>query len=209
MRRSRSAIAAWLVHATTVTLMVVGITVGFESFNGKGFIARIIIYPVLMLALPAVYAWRRRGTGRALPWAAFTLIMTPFLVDVLGNFFDLYDSIEVWDDLNHLANWFLLLWGIGLLVYPTPASVRSRPVLGVFTVASLGALLAVGWEVGEWYVFLQGGVEDAGLYQDTIGDEVLGTTGALAAGLLVVWWRRRETSESRGPSPEPRPQAGP
>ena len=194
MRWSKGAVAATAVLVVTMTLMVVGITVGFESFNGKGFIARILIYPVLMLALPAAYWWRRRGTGQPLPWGAFTLVMIPFLVDVLGNFFDLYDSIEVWDDLNHLVNWFLLMWGIGLLVFPTPASVKDRPVLAVFTVGALGSLLAVGWEVGEWYVFLKGGVEDVGLYQDTIGDEVLGTTGAFAAGLLVLWWRRREAS---------------
>lgn len=194
MRWSSSAVAAAVVLATTMLLMVVGITVGFESFNGKGFIARIVIYPVLMLALPAVYWWRRRGTDRPLPWGAFTLVMVPFLVDVLGNFFDLYDSIEVWDDLNHLVNWFLLMWGIGLLVFPTPDSIRERPVLAVFTVGAIGSLLAVGWEVGEWYVFLKGGVEDVGLYQDTIGDEVLGTAGAFVAGLLVLWWRRREGS---------------
>ena len=191
MRWTKSGALAATILVVTMLIMVVGITAGYESFNGKGFIARIIIYPVLMLALPAVYWWRRQGRGETLPWGAFSLVMTPFLVDVLGNFFDLYDSIEVWDDVNHLVNWFLLMWGIGLLVFPDASSVRARPVLAVFTVGALGALLAVGWEVGEWYVFLKGGVENLGLYQDTIGDEVLGTTGAFAAGLLVLWWRRR------------------
>ncbi len=199
MRWNKSAVAATAVLVVTMVLMVVGITVGFESFNGKGFIARIVLYPVLMLALPAAYWWRRQSTDQPLPWGAFTLVMIPFLIDVLGNFFDLYDSIEVWDDLNHLVNWFLLLWGIGLLVFPSAASVRERPVLVVFTVGALGALLAVGWEVGEWYVFLKGGVEDVGLYQDTIGDEVLGTTGAFAAGLIVLWWRRRASSTEPDP----------
>ncbi len=191
MRWTRGSVGAVAILTATMVLMLVGITVGFESFNGKGFVARIIIYPVLMLALPVAYWWRLRGTGRPLPWGAFCLVMTPFLVDVVGNFLDLYDSIEVWDDLNHLVNWFLLMWGVGLLVFATPGSVRSRPVLAVFTVGALGALLAVGWEVGEWYVFLQGGVEDVGLYQDTIGDQVLGTSGAFVAGLLVLWWRHR------------------
>ena len=40
----------------------------------------------------------------------------------------------------------------------------------------------------------KGGVEDVGLHQDTIGDEVLGTAGAFAPGLLAPWWRRRESS---------------
>lgn len=191
MRWTRSAVVAVAVFSATMLIMVVGITAGFESFNGKGFIARIVIYPILMLALPAGYWWRRRGTGEPLPWGAFALIMAPFLVDVLGNFFNLYNSIEIWDDVNHLVNWFLLMWGIGLLVFPDASTVRARPVLAVTTIGAIGALLAIGWEVGEWYVFLRGGVENLGLYQDTIGDQVLGTTGAFAAGLLVLWWRRR------------------
>ncbi|MBM6399977.1 hypothetical protein [Phycicoccus sonneratiae] len=190
MRWSRGAALPAGVLVVTVLLMVVGLTVGFESFNGKGFVARIVIYPVLMLAVPLAWWWRHRGRGVEPPWGAFALVMTPFLVDVLGNFLDLYDRIEAWDDLNHLVNWFLLLWGIGLLVFPTRESV-ARPGLTVLTVAGVGALLAVLWEVGEWYVFLKAGVESDGLYQDTIGDEVLGTAGAALAGLVVLRRRRR------------------
>ena len=98
MRWTRGSEGAVAMLTATLVLMLVGITVGFESFNGKGFVARIVIYP-----------------------------------------------IEVWDDVNHLVNWFLLMWGVGLLVFATPGSVRSRPVLAVFTVGALGALLAVGW----------------------------------------------------------------
>ena len=95
-----------------------------------------------------------------------------------------------WDDLNHFVNWFLLLWGIGLLLFPSAESVR-RPFVTVLTIVGTGALLAVLWEVGEWFVFLRAGVEVERLYQDTLGDEVLGTTGALLSALLVLWWRRR------------------
>lgn len=190
MRWSRGALAPAAVLALTVLLMVVGLTVGFESFNGKGFVARAVVYPLLMLVVPAIWWWRHRGRDADPPWGAFALVMLPFLVDVLGNFLDLYDRIGVWDDLNHLVNWFLLLWGIGLLLFPTAASV-TRPGLTVLTVAGAGAVLAVLWEVGEWFVFLRAGVEVERLYQDTLGDELLGTVGAALAGVLVVWWRRR------------------
>lgn len=196
MRWSRGALAPVSVLVLTVLLMVVGLTVGFESFNGKGFVARAVVYPLLMLVVPVVWWWRHRGRAADRadpvdpPWGAFALVMLPFLIDVLGNFLDLYDTIEVWDDVNHLVNWFLLLWGIGLLLFPTAASV-GRPGLAVLTVAGAGALLAVLWEVGEWFVFLRAGVEVERLYQDTLGDELLGSTGALLAGVLVVWWRRR------------------
>ncbi len=132
MRWTRAAVVAAVILAATWLQLVIGVTVGFEASNGKGFIGRIIIYPVLMLALPA--------------W------------------------------------WWLL--------FPSAESVR-RPFLTVLTIVGAGALLAVLWEVGEWFVFLRGGVEVDRLYQDTLGDEILGTTGALLAGLLVLWWRRR------------------
>lgn len=190
MRWSRGALGPAAVLVLTVVLMVVGLTAGWESFNGKGFVARVVVYPVLMLVLPVAWWWRRRGRGVEPPWGAFALTMLPFLVDVVGNFLDLYDTVEVWDDVNHLVNWFLLLWGIGLLLFAGPDDAR-RPALAVLTVAGVGALLAVLWEVGEWFVFLRAGVEVERLYQDTLGDELLGTTGALLAGVLVVWWRRR------------------
>ncbi|MGG5259971.1 hypothetical protein [Phycicoccus avicenniae] len=190
MRRSRGALWPAAVLVLTMLLMVVGLTAGWESFNGKGFVARVVVYPVLMLVLPVGWWWRHRGRDVEPPWGAFALVMLPFLVDVVGNFLDLYDTVAVWDDVNHLVNWFLLLWGIGLLLFPGPDDVR-RPALAVLTVAGAGALLAVLWEVGEWFVFLRAGVEVERLYQDTLGDELLGTTGALLAGVLVAWWRRR------------------
>ncbi len=191
--------AAAVILAVTWLQMVIGVTVGFEAFNGKGFIGRIIIYPILMLALPAWWWWRQRGADEPMPWGAFCLIMTPFLIDVTGNTLDLYDTIEVWDDLNHFVNWFLLLWGVGLLLFTSPESVR-RPFVTVLTVAGTGALLAVLWEVGEWFVFLRGGVEVDRLYQDTLGDEILSSAGALLSGLLVLWWRRRAASTTQAPA---------
>jgi hypothetical protein len=49
-----------------------------------------------------------------------------------------------------------------------------------------GALLAILWELGEWYTFIRHGTELATAYEDTLGDEILGTTGsALAAAVLL------------------------
>ena len=71
----------------------------------------------------------------------------------------------------------------------------------MLTVTGAGALLAVLWEVGEWFVFLRAGIEVERLYQDTLGDELLGSCGALLAGLVVLWWRRRAPSELTSPAP--------
>jgi hypothetical protein len=53
-------------------------------------------------------------------------------------------------------------------------------------VAGIGALLAVGWELGEWYTFIRRGMELEGAYQDTLADEGLGTLGGMLAGVLLA-----------------------
>ena len=44
-------------------------------------------------------------------------------------------------------------------------------------VAGIGALLAIGWELGEWYTFIRHGTELDTAYEDTLFDEVLGSLG--------------------------------
>ncbi len=165
---------------------------GIERFADKAFGARLIAYPLLMLLTPAIW-WlvvRRRDATARPPWGAFTLVMLPFLVDVTGNSFDLYDAVVWWDDLNHFANWLLLCAGLGLLVC------RGLPGwVTVVVVTGLGAVLAIGWELGEWYTFIRHGTELDTAYEDTLGDEALGTLGALVAGLLVA--RIRSSASDR------------
>jgi len=160
-----------------------------EQFEDKAFGWRLLAYPLLMLTVPALWWLGQRRSGRAdpPPWEAFALVMLPFLVDVTGNSLDLYDSVAWWDDANHFGNWLLLLTGIGLLL-----AREVRPDWAVVAVVGgLGALLAIGWEVGEWWTFIRHGTELDTAYEDTLGDEALGTLGAVCAGVLVLWLRRR------------------
>ena len=187
-----------LVLALTVGQLAVAEWVpGIDRFADKAFGARLAAYPLLMLVAPVLW-WLlagRRAPRAGAPWAAFTLIMLPFLVDVTGNSLDLYDSVTWWDDLNHFANWFLLLTGVGLLLGPR---VQPRWAVAVL-VCGLGAVLAVGWELGEWWTFIRHGTELDTAYEDTLGDEALGTLGALCAGVLVAVRRPAVISE-RGPA---------
>lgn len=169
-----------MLAATVVQLAVGAFVPGLEQFEGKAFGARLAAYPVMMLAVPLVWALRHRGQPQ--PWGAFALVMAPFLVDVTGNTLDLYDSVGWWDDANHFANWALLCGGLGLLLRP---SVPVRWLL-VLVVTGMGAALAVLWEVGEWWSFIRHGTELGTAYEDTLGDEVLGTLGALTAGLVLA-----------------------
>lgn len=169
---------------TVAQLAVAEYLPGIERFADKAFGARLIAYPLLMLVVPFLW-WvvvKRRHPDRHPPYGAFTLVMLPFLVDVTGNSLDLFDAVVWWDDFSHFANWALLLTGIGLLICGT---VRP-PWAVVLLVTGLGAVIALGWELGEYYTFIRHGTEIDTAYEDTLGDETLGTLGALVAGLVVA-----------------------
>ena len=177
-------IATWTVVAlTTAQLLVATLFPDLPQFDGKAFGSRLVAYPVMM-SLPVLVWWLARR--RDLPWLGFTLIGIPFLVDVTGNTLDLYDTVVWWDDANHFVNWFFLLTGIGLII---GQAVQPDWAL-VLLVTGLGAVLAIGWELGEWYTFIRHGTELDTAYEDTLGDESLGTLGALLAGIVVARVRR-------------------
>ena len=172
---------------TVAQLAVATFVDGLPQFEGKGFGARLVAYPAMMLLVPAGWVGYQRRRGRSdaapLPWAGFGLIMAPFLIDVTGNTLDLYDSLGWWDDANHFVNWFLLCAGIGLLLLRAP--IRPPWALGLL-VAGIGALLAVIWELGEWYTFIRHGTELDTAYEDTLFDEVLGSLGGAIAGFVIA-----------------------
>ena len=188
--RSR-AIALTIFGLTVAQLAVATFVPGLDQFEGKAFGARLVAYPLMMLIVPAIYWWwgRRQDLAPATPWSAYAFIWAPFLIDVTGNTFDLYDSLTWWDDANHFVNWFLLAAGIGLIV--SRASDLPPWTLGWLTVG-IGAILAIGWEIGEWYTFIRHGTELETAYEDTLFDETLGTLGAGVAGVWMTLRRRRE-----------------
>jgi hypothetical protein len=174
---------------TVAQLAVAEWVPGIERFADKAFGARLIAYPVMMLLTPAIWWLVNRGRRKRPPYVAFALIMLPFLVDVTGNSLDLYDTVVWWDDFNHFVNWVFLCLGLALVIAPT---LRPAWVL-VALVTGFGCVLALGWELGEWYTFIRHGTELDTAYEDTLGDMALGTLGSLVAGFLVLRLGRPRT----------------
>jgi hypothetical protein len=175
--------AFWLnvaVKTTFVALLAFGALSGLEQFEGKAFTWRLVFYPIAALVVPV--GWRLAGRPAPYPYALDILLVSPFLVDVVGNVLDLYDSISWWDDLNHFVNWALLSLAVGQFV------LRFRlPRFETFViVVGMGAVAAIIWELGEYVAFIRNSDELDTAYTDTLGDMMLGLAGSTIAGVLTA-----------------------
>ncbi len=167
-----------------VALLVVGAFSGLQQFEGKAFGGRLVFYPLAVFVLPV--AWRVFASERPFPYLADVLITLPFLIDVVGNAADLYDTVVWWDDANHLVNWALLSGGAGLLI--PRARVEAWALAGL--VIGFGTTSAIGWELMEYVTFIRDSPEFATAYVDTLGDLALGTLGSGLAAVLVTRFGR-------------------
>jgi hypothetical protein len=164
------------------------------QFAGKAFQGRAITYPVALLVAPIGWWVLGRPRGIAFPVAADILLGTPFLVDVLGNALNLYDSVDWWDDANHLVNWFVHTAAIGVLLQLGPWGRWTRVGLAIAWAASTAIL----WEIAEYLLFVRGSPELATAYSDTIGDLALGLLGGAIAAVVVSLVGAPRTLEPSG-----------
>jgi hypothetical protein len=171
--------------AAVIGLTALGAFGGLERFEEKGFGWRLIWYPAMILLLPVI--WRLVGRG-PYPYLADALITLPFLVDVVGNVLNLYDTITWWDDLNHFVNWFFLSLGIGVLLLRS----RFEPIVLAAFVIAFGATSAIVWELGEYATFIRTNKDEFDTaYTDTLGDLALDLVGALLAASITFYAARR------------------
>jgi hypothetical protein len=185
---SRAALAVDVaVKLATVGLLAFAIlSPDLPQFQGKAFAGRAIAYPVALLAIPLL--WWLFGRRRIpFPVASDILFGLPFLIDVIGNALNLYDTIDRWDDLNHLVNWALHTSAIGLLLRYGPWGWRTRAALA-FGYAVTSAVL---WEFAEFVTFVPNSPEAATAYSDTLGDIALGMLGGLLAAIVTARLARR------------------
>jgi hypothetical protein len=151
------------------------------QFTGKAFMGRAIAYPLALLVLPVAWSVLGRPRGMVFPVAADILLGLPFLIDVVGNASNLYDSVEWWDDTNHLVNWFLHTAAIGVLLRLGSWGRWTRVALMI----GWAATTAVLWELAEYVAFVPNSPEAATAYRDTLGDLALGLLGGTAAAILI------------------------
>lgn len=156
----------------------------WDRFADKAMGIRAMTYPLTAVLVPVVWLIVRRVRGSArYPWDVDALVVTPFVIDVAGNAANLYDTLTWFDDFCHFANWTLVSAAFG-------TALRRGPVLPrwmlAFACAGLGAIAAILWELAEYATFIMNTNEVIGIYRDTIGDEVLGLSGATLAGVFVA-----------------------
>ncbi len=152
------------------------------QFEGKAMGGRALAYPLSTLIVPAVwFVWFRRYPY---PIAIDILVVLPFFIDTAGNALDLYDTIEWWDDANHLVNWAILTAGAAVALSYLPLGRLNRFALGV----GFGAVTAIGWELAEYITFIRNSPELATAYTDTLGDLALGTLGAIIGSAAVAYF---------------------
>ena len=182
------------IKAATVGLLLLALLAPeLPQFQGKAFVGRAIVYPMALAVVPVAWLWIGRGRVR-FPVLTDILLGLPFLIDMAGNAFNLYATIEWWDDANHLGNWALHTSAIVLLV-------RGRLTsMGVLAVGlAWAATSAILWELAEYVAFVPNSPEAVTAYADTLGDLALGLIGGAVASVALAWW----SSRRRMPTPLP------
>jgi hypothetical protein len=171
-----------VVKVATVGLLVLAVvSPDLPQFQGKAFTGRAVAYPIALLALPVLW-WLLGRRRLPFPVVPDILVGLPFLIDVAGNALNLYDTVEVWDDLNHLVNWGLHTAAIGLLLRYGRWGRATRVALAF----AWAVTTAVLWELAEFATFVQDSPEAVTAYADTLGDLALGMLGGLVAAIFTA-----------------------
>ncbi len=176
---------AWVTRVALV--IAVAFSVSFPDlpqFDGKGMAFRAPFYLLPVAVVPTI--WRIRGRRDPYPHLVDALVISPFLLDTLGNALNFYESFDHTDDVLHFVNWMLLVGGITLALRRT-----RLDALAAWTMAyGLGGLAIIWWEAAEWLV-QELGTAGLGLtYGDTIGDLLLSSTGGGVGAGLALWLSR-------------------
>jgi hypothetical protein len=192
---SRPAPSRSILSASNVTLKLALVALlafavarqDLPQFRGKSMTGRAIGYPIAAVLVPVSWWLVSRRRRVRYPIAVDMLIVAPFVIDMIGNAANLYDTVSWWDDVNHLCNWAILVGGFGVLLLST--ELGRWPLFGL--AVGFGAVTAILWELLEYVAFIRNSPELATAYHDTLGDLALGLSGSVIAATLVARLGRR------------------
>jgi hypothetical protein len=189
-RRVPHLLAALVLTGKVLLLMVVvrfAADPAWAHLDGKAPLARAVMYPLGVVAVPVFWATFRRDS--AFPWLVDVLVTLTCATDLVGNRLDLYNSVVWFDDAMHVLNAALVSAGLVLLTVPRSSSFPEIAHAAV----SIGLSASLVWELFEYATFLTRSTEWTSAYSDTIGDLALGWLGSVLAALVVgIVWRCRD-----------------
>ena len=169
-----------LAIASLAFCLLVGLVVPMERLDGKGWPARAAGYPLSSVVMGAI--WLVRGQKGRFPYIPTALLVTPFILDLLGNLFRFFDTVQNFDDFLHFVNWMFLCAAFVAMFDPTNLAPWNRAALG----AGFGAFAIILWEFLE-YIIMQSGTTGLHLsYEDTVTDLLLSSSGGLVGSLVTV-----------------------
>lgn len=163
-----------ILHVLRVALFVSSVVVLFQGSVEAALIVAVFI------ALSFVHLLR---SGRQ-PNLFDVLFALAALMGALGYVFDLFGEIAPYDELTHGYTTFAASLAFYFLFYEDAAPRLGVVALGT-SVFTLGVTAGAYWEIFEWFFI--------GKYSmaDTIGDLLIDSSGALAAALFALAFRRR------------------
>jgi hypothetical protein len=138
---------------------------------------------LVMIPLSAVVPLKHAALhGRSRPYPVWTdnLWLSIFALDLLGNYFNLYDRYRYFDALPHAH-------GTGAATV-VAAELSDLPVLSAVGAAQVGHILL---EAQEYYSDVFFGLRNVRGTWDTVNDLLAGAAGSLAYAAVLGWWRGR------------------
>jgi hypothetical protein len=154
-------------------------------YRGKAIGTRGLVMIPLGMVVPVAHASRvRRGTGGVYPVWTDNLWLSIFALDLVGNYFDWYDTYRYFDALPHAH-------GTGAATV-VAAELADLPALSAIGVAQVGHVLL---EAQEYYSDVWFGLRNVRGTWDTVNDLLAGVAGSLAYGAALAWLRRSRTGD--------------
>ena len=183
----------WVVKGALVVTLLTGLLFpDIPGVAGKGWPERCVGYPLSALVVPAI--WALRGRRNRYPHLGDALLVVPFVLDLLGNLVNLYDTMEQFDDILHFVNWTFLVAALVLFVAPAGLARWNLVLMG----SGFGALAIVAWEGVEWIVQEMGTTGLQLTYDDTVGDLVLSTAGGVLGAAVAANLLARQAARTAG-----------